>query len=620
MDFNEACLNYPIIILIIDPKTGKIVKANKKASQTYGYTIDELCSMKIQQINILNNEQVKKEMQIAKNENRNYFHFPHKSKDGSIIEMEVESFPTLINGKNYLFSTINPCSSRNYFNNIADKYFEESSDPIIVLDQSLRIINFNKSFIQKFKYRKKIISKTIYDVLQTDEVNKLEKIEEKIVKGELANISISFNNFKDEFSFFNILAIPTFFRDSFFGAVITFKNNSLEVLKQKQIANNYKEALKRAEIYREEKEFFFTRMSHNMKTPLTAILSYSEFGLSEIKEEEKTNYFNQINQSASYLLGLIDDLLKINKVEKNKIQLNERPISKTILIERILGIIKPQTIEKNINLITKFDKNIWPYHKFDIFRLEQIYLNILQNAVDFSSPNSTITWTKQYIKDENNKPYFYNEISDNGIGIKQNFIPIMFEPYTTEDNNSKRNGLGLSFAKNLIKQHGGSIWCESEKDIGTTIYFKIPANEISEKEYNDYNKKCILKKSLSNKSILICDDNPINVKIIEKIIKTYSMSCDKVYNGKEAVDKIKANNYFAIIMDIQMPILDGYSATKQIRSFNNETPIIALSTNFLEKDIKKAKDIGMNDYISKPIDNDKLINTLYSFLNKKEIK
>jgi len=154
----------------------------------------------------------------------------------------------------------------------------------------------------------------------------------------------------------------------------------------------------------------------------------------------------------------------------------------------------------------------------------------------------------------------------------------------------------------------------------TTIYFKIPANEISEKEYNDYNKKCILKKSLSNKSILICDDNPINVKIIEKIIKTYSMSCDKVYNGKEAVDKIKANNYFAIIMDIQMPILDGYSATKQIRSFNNETPIIALSTNFLEKDIKKAKDIGMNDYISKPIDNDKLINTLYSFLNKKEIK
>lgn len=616
MNFNEACLNYPIIILIIDPKTGQIVAANKKASSIYGYSINELCNLKIQDINILTNEQVKREMQIAKNENRNYFHFPHKTKDGTIIEMEVESYPTVIDGKTLLFSTINPCSTRNYYNNIADQYFEKSKDSILVLDQSLRIINFNKTFIKTFKYKKKIIGKNLITILQTNETDKLIMLEKKLINGEISNISISFSNFPKEISHFNIFAIPTFFRDNFFGAIITIKNVSIEVQKQKEIADNYKKALEEAEIFRKEKDSFFTRMSHNMKTPLTAILSYSEFGINENDDTNKKNYFKQINQSASYLLGLVNDVLEINMLEKNQIHLNVKPISKNILIDRILGIIEPQVKKKNITLIKEFDKNIWPYHLFDIFRLEQIYLNILQNAVDFSTKNSTIIWRKKYIKDDFGKPYFYNEIEDHGIGINEEFLPIMFDPYTKEINQSSRNGLGLAIAKNLIIQHKGTIWCESQKNIGTTIFFKIPANEISEEEYNKYTKTKFLQNKLKNKKILICEDNPINSKIINKILTSFNINCDHAINGQEAVDKVKINDYFAIIMDIQMPILDGFSATKKIRELSIETPIIALSTNFLSSDIEKAKQIGMNDYLYKPIDKNILIKTLLSFLPK----
>ncbi len=616
MIINEACLNYPVIILIIDPMTGKIHYANNKASTIYGYTREELCSLKIQDINILTNEQVKKEMQIAKNENRNYFHFPHKTKDGEIIEMEVESYPTLIDNKKFLFSTINPCKTRNYFNQIADQYFEKSDEGIIILDQSLRIINFNESFIKTFHTRKKIISNNILNIFKTDEIDKLKLIEKKIIQGEIANISIKILNYKNIEMHFNVFAIPTFFRDNFFGALISFKNISEEVIEQKRIADNYKKALEEAELFRLEKESFFTRMSHNMKTPLTAILSYSEFGQNEKENNEIKKYFTQINQSASYLLGLVNDLLELNVLEKDAIKLNNKPISKNILINRILGIIEPQLKIKNIKLITNFSQDIWPYHLFDIFRLEQIYLNILQNAIDFSYNNSTIIWTKKYLRDEFNQPYFYNEIQDFGIGINENFLKIMFDPYTREDDTSQRNGLGLAIVKNLIIQHNGQIWCESKKNEGTTIYFKIPANEISEEEFIDYNKKLNLNKKLANKKILICEDNPINSKIIEKILTHYSIICDYAKNGKIAIEKANKNKYFAIIMDIQMPIIDGYEATIEIRKKDKKTPIIALSTNFLESDLQHAKKIGMNDYLYKPIDKEKLLNTLSSYINK----
>ena len=616
MNISEACLNYPIIILIIDPMTGKIHYANKKASQIYGYTIDELCSLKIQNINILNNEQIKKEMQIAKNENRNYFHFPHKTKDGTIIEMEVESYPTIIDNKKYLFSTINPCKVKNYFNQIADQYFEKSDEALIVLDQSLRIINFNKSFIKTFNRKSKIIGKNILTLFNSEEIDKLKLIQQKIIKGEIANIPIEITNSKKEEMHFNVFAIPTFFRDKFFGALISFKNISKEVIEQKKIADNYKKALEEAELFRAEKESFFTRMSHNMKTPLTAILSYSEFGQKDNDIKNNKKYFTQINQSDSYLLGLVNDLLELNVLEKNKIKFNKTPISKNILIDRILGIIEPQLKIKNITLIKDFADNIWPYHIFDIFRLEQIYLNILQNAIDFSFKNSTIVWTKKYLLDEFNNPYFYNEIKDYGIGINENFIKIMFDPYTKEDEASTRNGLGLAIVKNLIIQHHGEIWCESKKNKGTTIFFKIPANEISEEEYLKYKAHQSLHIKLKNKKILICEDNPINSKIIEKILTSYSIDCDYAENGKIAIEKTKTNNYFAIIMDIQMPIINGYEATEEIRKVDKKTPIIALSTNFLDKDIKHAKDIGMNNYLYKPIDKEKLLNTLASFITK----
>lgn len=455
MDFNQACLNNSSIIILINPDTGQILNANKKASQFYGYSIEEFQKMNISDINTLSTNQIKKEMQLAKSENRNYFNFPHKLVSGEIIEVEVQSFPTLIDNKSVLFSLINPNINSNNFTKIASKYYEETNDSICILDQEMRIINYNNNFSLFFSYySSSLLGKTICNLINTEETAKLKKLSTAILKGSASDVDLKIIDNNNNIIFINILAIPTIFRNNFFGAIVFIRNKTEEVQKEKANTERVEAALKKAELYRKTKDIFFSRMSHDMKTPLTAILSYSEFGLNGNVSPEIKDYFKQINQSAEYLLTLVKDILNINTIEAGKIQLFPKPISKKLLLNNILGIIKTKANEKNITLITNFDKTIWPYQKFDIARLEQIYLNILSNAINYSNEGSTVTWTKKYIHDENNKPYFYNIVSDNGIGMSEEFQKIMYEPFTQEDNYNKSfnegNGLGLTITKNLI--------------------------------------------------------------------------------------------------------------------------------------------------------------------------
>ncbi|NCD05188.1 MAG: response regulator [Spirochaetia bacterium] len=619
MDFNQACLNNSSIIILINPDTGQILNANKKASQFYGYSIEEFQKMNISDINTLSKDQIKKAMQLAKSENRNYFNFPHKLASGEIIEVEVQSFPTLIDNNTVLFSLINPNINSNNFTKIDSKYYEETNDSICILDQEMRIINYNKNFSLFFSYSSSLLGKTICNLINTEETAKLKKLSTTILKGSASDIDLKITDKNNDFIFINILAIPTIFRNNFFGAIVFIRNKTEEVQKDKANTERLEAALKKAELYRKTKDNFFSRMSHDMKTPLTAILSYSEFGLNGNASQEIKDYFKQINQSAEYLLTLVKDILNINTIEAGKIQLFPKPISKKLLLNNILGIIKAKANEKNIKLITNFDKIIWPYQKFDISRLEQIYLNILSNAINYSNEGSTVTWTKKYIHDENNKPYFFNIVSDNGIGMSEEFQKIMYEPFTQEDNDNKSvnvgNGLGLSITKNLIDLHGGKIWCESKINQGTTFYFQIPANEITKNEYLTYIKKTKKTTILKGKKILICDDNLINIKIIDKILKSYGIFTDNAENGLLAIEKTKVNEYFLILMDIQMSKLSGIETTKIIRSFNQNIPIIALSANSYESDIEACYEAGMNLHLSKPIDQNELFDSLLNFID-----
>lgn len=615
MFFDDAFNNIPKIILIIDPVNGSIIDANNKACEIYGYSRQQLINMNINDINILSQEKIFQEINNAKLQQNSFYYFPHKTSSGKIIEMEINSTLTTYEGKEVFYVTLKPTNNDNYLRNIFYPFLETSKDSLIIVDNQMKIINFNSAFQLSFNINEeKCIHQPLHKLLNTKEINKINKFYLSLKDGQLPSINILTLDGK----YLNLFGIPSFFSDEYRGSLILIEDITKKVVKRNKQKMNYELALQKVEAYKKQTEQFFSRMSHNMRTPLTAILAFSEFGIKENKVEKDKEYFQQINESAHYLLCLVDDILNMNKLESGVIKLNPKPISKKKVLNNILNIMRVFSNQNDIKIETKFDNKMWDYQKFDLIRLEQVYINILHNAIKYSPKGSTVTWEKYYLYDENGNPYFKNIIRDRGIGISKEFLNIIFSPYSQEDNNifnnEEGNGLGLTITKSILDLLGGKIWIESEVGVGTTVYFEIPACEISEKEYLKYIEENNVINIIENKKVLICEDNLINIKIINKILTSLGIQTDIALNGEIGVKKAKSNNYFAILMDLQMPIMDGFTSAKIIRQFNKDIPIIAISANSTPSDISKSKKVSMNYHLKKPINQKELIETLSNFL------
>jgi PAS domain S-box-containing protein len=301
MIINDACMNYPFIILLVSPEDGDIIWANKKAEEIYGYNIDELCKMNIDKINVLKKEQVETEMMKAENENRNYFHFPHRTKGGKIIEMEVNSYPTVVDDKKVLLSLIKPCKECNYFNNVATKFVEGANDAVVVVDQSMRIIMANNNFISNYEdTSENIIGNSIIEDLIRNSVIECKDFVDKLLEGKVIETDAEIRNNKKEIKDCNLLGIPTFFRDDFFGAIISIRNKTVETLKEKEKTVFFEKALEDEKAHRKAKEDFFARMSYDMKTPVSAVIGMAKFGIEAKNNEKDIDYFKQINESSEY--------------------------------------------------------------------------------------------------------------------------------------------------------------------------------------------------------------------------------------------------------------------------------------------------------------------------------
>ncbi|MDP0488278.1 MAG: response regulator [Fusobacterium sp. JB020] len=382
------------------------------------------------------------------------------------------------------------------------------------------------------------------------------------------------------------------------------------------------EAKKIAEKANTLKSDFFTRMSHDMRTPLNSIISFAEFGIRDGRDARDIEYFSQIKESSNYLLGLLNDILNMRRIEMGKIQINPEPVFAEEFIRNVLNIVKPKAESKKIDLKVRLHTDVWKYQKFDKLRVMQIELNILNNAIKYTKDNGKIIWNKWFKYNEKNEPYFHNEIIDNGVGMSQEFLKKVFEPFAQEKNELSHkepgSGLGLAITKKLIEMIGGKIWCESELGKGTVFYFNLPVKIISKKEYLEYSKEDVVlneKVDLTNKKILLCEDNEINARIMIKLLENKGVIVTWVDDGYKGVIKAKEENYDLILMDIRMPVMDGLSATKEIRGFDKNIPIVALSANAYEEDIQKSLDAGMNIHLPKPINFNVLYDTLENIIN-----
>lgn len=408
--------------------------------------------------------------------------------------------------------------------------------------------------------------------------------------------------------------------------------DSLSADKQ-ELKSQLEDALVMAQSANRAKTTFLNNMSHDIRTPMNAIIGYTELAKTHIENKEQVlDFLDKISHSSNHLLSLINDILDMSRIESGKVTIEEKNENIFEIIEAIEDIIHVdiQTKQHDFNISYKNLKN--ENIICDKLRIKQILLNLLSNSIKYTSNGGHISLLVEEKKCSipDIGTYVFT-VKDNGMGISKEFLKTIYEPFTRVRNSTvsgiQGTGLGMSITKALVELMDGDIKIESELGKGTEIEiefnFKIQKEQSSRKTKASVNAEIKEKQAVdfTGKKILLVEDNELNREIATIYLEENGFIIIPAENGQIAVDKIKEakkGDYDIILMDIQMPVMDGYEATKQIRSLKSEfskIPIIAMTANAFEEDKKMANECGMNDYLAKPVNLENLIKILTKVLN-----
>lgn len=382
-----------------------------------------------------------------------------------------------------------------------------------------------------------------------------------------------------------------------------------------------------AEYANSAKTLFLSNMSHDIRTPMNAIIGFTNLAKQNIENPTTlSDYLQKISISSSHLLSLINEILDMSRIESGKVQLNKADISLSKLMNELKVITEERAKEKNINI--EFSNKV--HHDFvhaDKLRLLQILINIIGNAVKYTDKGG---WVKVCLSEEkatnDERATFVFSIKDNGIGMSEDFQQHMFEAFTRERTATisriQGTGLGMAITKRLVDMMDGNIEVKSAKNVGSEFIITI-ALPIAESAINQAIEEEEIPEEIdfTGKHILLVEDNELNQEIATAILEELGWKVDVACNGKVAVDTIEereAGYYEAILMDIQMPVMNGYDAAKAIRNLDDDKkrniPIIALTANAFDEDKRQAFDAGMNGHLAKPIDPAQIMKTLQQTL------
>lgn len=392
-------------------------------------------------------------------------------------------------------------------------------------------------------------------------------------------------------------------------------------------------ALEEANAANAAKTDFLSRMSHDIRTPMNAIIGITALALEETDNPTAVaENLTKIKSASHFLLGLINDILDMSKIENGSVELHKEPYSYGDFVGNLRTMFEPLCNNKGITLDIQESRGN-PAIMVDKVRLNQIFFNIFSNAVKYTKEGGRITYREENMRVEDNVVSSDFIISDTGIGMSKEFQKNMFQPFAQEKNEFtaqvQGTGLGLSITKSLVELMGGTISIESELGKGTTITVSLcfetarrsEVDEMKEKQQRELDEAI-----LEHRRILLVEDHPLNTEIAKRLLEKKNMIVYTADNGKNGVEKFASSDvdfFDAILMDIRMPEMDGLTATKEIRKLarpdGKSIPIIAMTANAYEEDVRLSKEAGMNGHLSKPIQPDKLFQKLSEmFLEQRE--
>jgi len=512
---------------------------------------------------------------------------------------------------------------------------------ILALDNHHRLTFFNKWVADRLSLdTENILNKNIFDIFPEIKNTRLDSsINDAIKMGLPAIVSNIFNHspfplVKDtnnsEKIFQNINIIPVK-QDSESYVIIQINDVSASIQrekaleeqarKRKKIETELRTTLEKLNHASAIKSDFLASMSHEIRTPMNGIVGLSQLLKKTHLNSTQEKYLNTIDSSVNLLLTVINDILDFSKLESGKLLLHKTNFNFNNIISHILDILDTEIKQKNLEVSVEIDNELYPQYLGDENRLKQIFINLISNAIKFTA-NGNISIKVQLLNQQTNHSNIKVTISDNGIGIEESIIPSLFEKFTQADSSTTRQyggtGLGLAICKNLVVLMSGKIGVESTPGKGSDFWFEIElekdSNTTTENPDNTQNAK--ISEQVFSGSILLVDDVMVNRLVAKSMLEELGFDVITAENGQEAVDLACSQTFKLILMDCQMPVMDGFDATRKIREMEDQThiPIIALTALAMKGDDKKCFNAGMDGYITKPYKTEDLIAGIQEWL------
>ncbi len=403
-----------------------------------------------------------------------------------------------------------------------------------------------------------------------------------------------------------------------------YQKSKAEEQKQKQLLMN---AAEEADAANKAKSAFLLSMSHDIRTPMNAIIGFTNIALHQNKVSDIHDSLEKVQQSSNHLLSLLNDVLDFSRIESGKVTISPEPVDITQLTDNVQAIMNGLLYNRDLKFEVHRENLKNPYVLADVLRIREVLVNLLGNAVKFTKDGGEITLDISSYPGADEKHIITRYVvRDNGIGMSEEFKKKLFDPFSQEDYANARTlykgtGLGMAITKKYVDMMGGSIAVESKKGAGSTFTVEIPL-ELPEQVIPSEQKQH-LHRDLTGIHVLMAEDNDLNAELATMILEDAGMTVTRASDGKEVVDLFKnqpRGTYDLILMDIMMPNMDGHQAAKTIRALGIERsdavtiPIIALSANAFIDDIQESLDSGMNDHISKPINTEELIDTITKYI------
>lgn len=622
---NRSIMNASLNAIINIDQKGKITFWNNQAEVIFGWTKEEAIG-KILTETIIPKQHHQGHMTGMKNYlatgqgpvlNKN-IELPAVNRKGEEFPVEIAIIPLKLNGESFFCSFIQDISERKKAENKLK--FQEEKYRNIISNMNLglievdnqEIIQFaNQSFAAMSGYEiEDLIGKNPSEIFVFGEnLEKLKYKKELRSKGISDVYQIPIKNKRGELKWWAISGAPNFDDQ---GNLVGSVGIHLDITEQKQLEIELNEQKQRAEEASKAKEVFLANMSHEIRTPLNAIIGFlRELSKQELTELQK-KYIDNSTVASRHLLAILNNILDISKIEAGEMELEKEDFVFEESIDKVVKVLQPLAKQKGLRLSATIDPKVNKVLKADSLRIEQILFNLVGNSLKFT-PQGRVDLKCEVVTDYANFQKILIKVIDTGIGMDKKYIETIFKKFSQEDKAVTRKfggtGLGMAITKELVSLMHGDITIESEKGKGTTFFITLPLEKGNPDTIKQHNNQTNV--DISGISILVVEDNKMNRMVLQNSLQYFNCKVTEAENGVEALELLKENTYDVILMDIQMPEMDGLETTKIIRNeFKLNVPIIALTANAFKTEIENCKNVGMNDYVTKPFEEYILIETI----------